>query len=1398
MIRNCSLAAAIALVLATPSLPVALAANADAPARVVDAQGRRVYIVVFDEPAVPGFRGFDASDKQRPRLAATSPSATGEAHFDPRSPAAVAYRDYLADLRRIRIGDASRRLGRPLQPEFVYDYAINGLAVALTEAEAAQLRTLSGVKRVQPERIERPMTERGPIWIRADQLWTGAVTGTPRRGEGIVVGVVDTGVRPTHLSFSATSGADGYVHSNPRGVFYGTSGTGATTTAKNNKLIGIWDFTTGTGDAEANDGTDQDGHGTHVASTAAGNPLDASFGRLSGVAPRANLISYKACEVDSSCRGAWTLASINQAIADQVHVLNYSIGGDAYDPWAYVGGSINDQAEAFLSAREAGIVVAAAAGNDGPAPGTHGSPANAPWVLGVAAATHDRARTNSLINLSGGASAPPGGGTLTGSGNDNIATGAPVSPLARDPAYPFCAAGSSPGSTSPNGSTRPPTWNSSTFLGRIVVCERATEHTVGYARVEMAYNVQQAGGVGMVLLNQDSDGISTVSDNYAIPVVHLSAADARAMRTWLASGAGHAGGMSGSSTSYVAAFGDRLASFSGRGPVVPMGVLKPDITAPGVSIRAAGSTANNALAQLSGTSMATPHVTGAAALLKSTNTGLTASQIISALVLTARDSVVDQYGVTGTGHDQGAGMVDLARAVQAGLYVNVTGAQFRAASAANPSGLNLPSLAHDSCFEACTLTRSFQLMPGVASGAYAIESQLPAGVTMTSSAAGISLSGTAVQAVNFTFDVEAAAGQWVYGKVVLRNTSGDGRPDLVLPVAIYSSPWTSPQAISRTVDSERGWFDHTLSAMVALPSARFVATDLVEPRTDRPVLSQDPTRDNIYDGLGTANGTFHYTLTVPASPASGAVQYRLRASTASAAPDVDLFVGIDANGDGLPSASEELCASRGSDSNESCVLSLSSGSTPKAYWVLVQAWDSGGGSATVNLESALVAMVPATRGTLHATGPGRTTSQQVFPVRVGFDDPGMVDGKRRVGYLFARSGSANNIAEIPVSLTRSGSTVAPYALADGVDREVTLPAGAAQDRLYFDVPPHATSVRFSSASAANFDLYVARVDNSAHSASSVIAPAPARGAATASATTAGGNETITVNAPAPGRWYVTPVNASGAVASGTVRAEVVSAGPRPGFLAGHYFNPARSGHGAFVDFAGPVGNPDQWVMVWYTYLEDASASADLPTWYYSQGTAPGAAGIWRAPLFRVVWDGAATHATVVGDVTLTEVGTEAVSFTYNLDGISGSERFARLGAGGGCQQYNGQPLDVSGHWYSPSLSGFGYSYQVTTGADPQEVFISYIYDGAGAPRWVYGQRTFDPGSNTIPLSWFAGFCPTCAPVGLVGTGAGSGSRVLATNNISTMGASLNFSGGLSGAWSQDRPVALLSQRKSCQ
>lgn len=1192
------------------------------------ADALQTYIVVFDEAPAARFRGFTKADAGRPALAATSPVATGARKYDANSLEARAYVGYLDELRRSRLNDASVAVMRPLEPVHVFRHGLNGMSVELTAAEAKRMAAIPGVRNVRPEFERYLMTDRGPLWIKADQVWSGAATGTPNRGEGVIVGVIDSGINRSHVSFAGTS------ITNPLPGFLGYCAT-TNPSACNSKLIGLWDFTSAT--PTVTDPVDDDGHGTHTASTAVGNPFVVSAVTYSGVAPRANLIAYKACP-GTSCSGTAILASIDQAIADGVDVINYSIGSGPFDPWATVGNASSDDSESFLAAREAGIVVAASAGNDGPEPGTHGNPANSPWLLGVAAASHDR-------------------------------TGA----------------------------------------------------------------------------------------------------------------------------------GDVIAGFSGRGPVIPLNVMKPDITGPGRSIRAAGVTGPNSVATLSGTSMSAPHVAGSAALLRSIHPTHSPDEIISALMLTARPSITEA-GLPTTPHDQGSGMVDVSLAARAGIYLDVPAGGFNAPRA-NPytggaQNINLPSITHGACFRTCSITRTFTLMPGAAAGAYSVQTSIAAGATLTPSVTSFN-SSAGGQAVSFSVNVDnpALVGTWVYGSVTLVNNSGDGRPNLRLPVSIYVSPFASAAAeaalssIVRNVTRERDYFDINLSGMVPMPNARFSTSGLVAPVTTTQDIPADPTNNDAYDA---GSNTYLRLIQVPATVAGqDPVQYRLTVTTSAANNDIDLFVGRDSNGDSQASAAEELCSSLSSGSNESCELSFSSQASATRYWVLVQNY-SGPGTA-VRVESVLLPVSVSSTSAMVASGPGQVAGSAAFRIRVAYDEPALVDGESRQGILFIQPTPDAPAIEVPVRLARTGASFEPFALANNVGRAVTLPAGASHDKLYFDVPPHATSVQFTTTnSTGNVDLYVARV---ASPTGPTIASAPAWNNNPAfRAATGSGNETLTLSGGdlLPGRYYVVPGNSTGATASATVTARIVTQGVKPAFLSGQYANPARSGHGLFVDFAGPLGNPDQWVTVWYAYLED-----NTPTWYYSQGATPGADGIWKAELFRVVWNGTGTHAVDVGDVIVTPTGAESMNMSFNLDGRSGFEPMGRVG-GGSCPQFNAQALDVTGHWYSPTLAGFGYSYQVTGGGSPQEVFIPYVYDGQGFPRWLYGQKNFDGAVGNFSLQWFSGFPPLAPAVGLTGTAAGTGTRTLATNNATNMSVNASLSGALSGNWVQNLPVAQLSQRKNCQ
>jgi len=1225
-------------VLAAAVLALSAALPADSRKAVEDSfvhEGaeRPSWIVSFDEPAAPLFRGFQAKDGRHPALAAVAIDLSGEARYDPESPAAAAYLDYIGGLRVQRLRAASAALGRELVPRFVYAHALNGVALELDADEARILEGLPGVRAVTPDFERFAMTERGPAWIGAPALWNGTA-GVTTRGEGVVVGVIDSGINASHPSFAAT--AAGFTHSNPRGArVYGWCV--ANPTACNNKLIGIYDFVSGGGNGLGANAADPDGHGTHVASTAVGNPVDSVFGGLPvqivGVAPRANLIVYRGCGSTTDSRscgpnsGSQLIAAINQAIADGVDVINYSIGGDSIDPWGTLGGAVNSDEEAFLAAREAGIVVVAAAGNDGPAPGTHGSPANAPWVIGVASVTHDR------------------------------------------------------------------------------------------------------------------DGA-----------------------------------------------GDRLASASSRGPVLPLGVVKPDLAAPGVQIRAASATGNG-VAQFSGTSMAAPHVAGAAALLTAARPAWTADQIVSALALTARpDTIVEQStGAATTPHDRGAGTIDVGLAVNASLALDVPAGSFRIGNDAGASGLNLPGLAAANCVETCTLTRTLRAMPGTPGGSYQISASLPAGLALAVTPATFTLAANGSQSIEFRFsgNAQSTLNRWAYGSVTLRRVGG-GTPDLKLPFAIFLSSGVVPPLQQRNVAGDRGHVDFNLGHLVALTNARFTSTDLAVPVSRQQALTQDPTNADPYDNL--SDGVFAQNLVVNFNDGrSREVQVGVTLVPAStpSAQDFDLYVGVDADADGQPDAAEERCRSTSPGPTEACTLTLvhAGNNLPITVWALAQNWraSSAGASNTALLELAAIDTLPSTRQV--ATGPGSVPANTDFSVRLVYDDPSLLNGQSRFGLLIVDRGPGANAIRVPYKLTRSSATPSPFTMGLGLDRSVTLPAGAAHDFLFVDVPAGATQLTVSTQSAANIDLFLARVAPLAPlAAPPLIAAAPARSAAHASATTASGNETLTVTNPAPGRWYLTPVNASAATASAVVRAAVT--GSAPAIRPGGYFNPQRSGHGFFFYPAGGV-----LAGLWYTYLADGT-----PTWYYLQGDAPAANGFWRGVIQRLAWNGSEATRVDVGMATLSPIATNEFVFSYNLDGETGSESFVSFG--GGCPSLSGSPLNVSAHWFNPARAGTGYSVQLFPN---YEFYAVFVYDALGQPRFLAAERSsFGGASASMDLLQNTGFCPLCNRTGEpTRTRIGSFSRGYANGIFSNITVSGSFIHGVPGGWSGNENVQPLGGLQGC-
>ena len=266
---------------------------------------------------------------------------------------------------------------------------------------------------------------------------------------------------------------------------------------------------------EFNSARDDSGHGTHTASTAAGNAgveaaiLGRDYGEISGIAPRARVIAYKGL----GNLGGFTsdlAAAIDQAVADGVDVINYSVGSTT--PSLLSGDGI-----AYLFAADAGVWVATSAGNSGPGAATIGSPASVPWITSVGASTQERFFEGTVELRS---TLPDSG---KGRGSGKTFSGASVT-LGTDRALPLVDAASAGSDLCLRGDLDP-----AVVAGKIVLCRRGAT-----GRAEKGLAVFEAGGAGMILYNNtDSDNLFT--DTHWLPAVHVDNTDGVQIKAYIAS-----------------------------------------------------------------------------------------------------------------------------------------------------------------------------------------------------------------------------------------------------------------------------------------------------------------------------------------------------------------------------------------------------------------------------------------------------------------------------------------------------------------------------------------------------------------------------------------------------------------------------------------------------------------------------------------------------------------------------------------------------------------------------------------------------------------------------------------------------------------------------------------------
>ncbi|THJ65803.1 protease [Arthrobacter echini] len=708
-----------------------------------------------------------------------------------------------------------------------YTAAINGFAADLSTSQAVQLAKSDDVLLVAPD------VENAPDYSSIDFLgldgkngaWKTQFGGKKNAGKGTVVGVIDTGYAPDNPFFAGkkvkplkgnTQPTVGEPYLTEDGTIAMLKSDGTTFEGEcqvgedfdgslcNSKVVSARYFADTFLDnvppaerapEEVISPVDIDNHGTHTASTAAGNSgveqraAGRSFGKSSGVAPEAKISVYKVCWEDTNpdtggCYSSASIAAINQAILDGVDVLNYSISGSTTT-------TTDPVSLAFLSATSAGVFVAASAGNSGPTASTvnHGGP----WMTTVAASTFS-------YELQGTAEFSDG---TKYRGASIMRSGVPASPVV------IAANVAAAGAANPN-LCGPNTLDRAKVAGKIVVCDRGV-----IARTDKSDEVARAGGVGMILVNLVDS--STDTDVHAIPTVHVNAPESLELKAKVAANPSIKVALKPTDTTgKPLPPTPQIAGFSSRGPLLATDsdLLKPDITAPGVAVLAGVSTVGSDGEQfgfLSGTSMASPHVAGLGALVLGQKPNWSPAAVKSAMMTTAYPLKTASGGVetdvlaVGAGHINPASVLspgliydqdaeDYLRFIQGtGLDLGIEGLEGVAAK-----DTNVPSFALGNLTGRTEVTRT---VTAVTPGIYRATSNVPGvKVTVTPSILNFSAAGES-RTFKVSFENQgAASGEFAKGSLTWE---GQGKK-VTSPVAVRPQAINAPAEVGFTSEGANG------------------------------------------------------------------------------------------------------------------------------------------------------------------------------------------------------------------------------------------------------------------------------------------------------------------------------------------------------------------------------------------------------------------------------------------------------------------------------------------------------------------------------------------------------------------------------------------------------------------
>jgi len=839
------LAAGIAACLATTAAaqigPVATGAVRIGSARAET----KTYIVMFSEPSVALHnRALRSNGSRSAQAVGEIPmvaEANGRTRLDMHSAEARSYRASIVAAQAEHQRSIETVLGRAVPFSRTYQNAINGATLQLSDAEAGRVRSLEGVISVVPDRTIYPDDDVSSRFIGADALWRGnnrlppgpgytyptlaslfgdLNQGSGYKGDGVVIGIIDTGYNSLSPSFQAVDGS-GYAVTNPlgKGKFLGDCAVkGISFGGCNDKVIAVYDEYSRSQSLPGVNVEDTAGHGSHTASTAGGNARSGGFfsfnPAFSGIAPHANLSIFAISQPGTgSASDASELGAVDDAIVDGVvSVLNMSFGGcnePSYwsDPVSF----------AFLAAQDANIFAALSAGNTRAAtscarqstqsPGTLGNAM--PWVTTVAASTDSASAASFVLSLTGPGTPPAatqGVSLVEGTYDTPLST--PLlgtTPIVLSPTFDA----GDPGSTlaPSHGADGCAAFPANVFKNSIALVSRGT--------CSFAVKVQNAitaGAISVVIVdNRVEAAFSPTVGPPTVPVsvYSISQTSGLALQAYLAANGKKGTASMDFQSTRPATQSDVLASFSLLGPVltpVPFNVIKPDIAAPGVDTLAAYANASvsngkivssnnpNIVAFLSGTSMASPHVAGAAALLIQAHPDWTAAQIRSALMMTAATNGLTQSdGKTPADvYSVGSGRVQVDQAAAAGLVLDETSADFFAGNptqGADTSNFNIASMQNFGCAGTCSFTRTFQSTQKMAvTWSASVTGALAGAVSISPSTFTVPAKG----AVTLTFTVDArglpAGGTYTTGNIWLSPPSNlpgyQALPALHLPISI--------------------------------------------------------------------------------------------------------------------------------------------------------------------------------------------------------------------------------------------------------------------------------------------------------------------------------------------------------------------------------------------------------------------------------------------------------------------------------------------------------------------------------------------------------------------------------------------------------------------------------------